>query len=114
MTHRLNALNSRRIPNLVRVQFGQRFIAFRSYDLTLGKHILSEAARENFYTPNGDAFAGRSFLLAVSNFEGLNTLDAVARRVRTSLAATFYIDRTKVPDSGRIGVAIYPEHGSTG
>ena len=99
---------------MVRVQFGQRVIAFRSYDLTLGKLILSEAARENFYAPQGNAFAGRSFLLVVSNFEDRNTLDAVALRVRTSLAAPFYIDRTKVPDSGRIGVATFPEAGLTG
>ena len=99
---------------MVRVQFGQRFIAFRSYDLTLGKHILSEAARENFYTPNGDAFSGRSLLLAVSNSEDRNTLDAVARRVRTSLAAPFYIDRTTAPVSGRIGFAVFPEAGLTG
>ena len=98
----------------MRVQFGQRVIAFRSNDLTLGKLILSEAARENFYAPKGNAFAGRLSLLVVSNFEDRNRLDAVARRVRPSLAAPFYSDRTTVPVSGRIGVAVFPEAGLTG
>lgn len=53
------------------------------------------------------------FLLVVSNFEDRDTVDAVARRVQASLAEPFVVNGTKVPVSARIGVAIYPEHGST-
>ena len=51
------------------------------------------------------------FVLVASNFEDRNTVEAVARRVQTSLAAPFYVDSAKVPVSARIGVAIYSEHG---
>lgn len=56
---------------------------------------------------------GDRFGLIVSNFEDRETVIDVARRVRESLKAPFVVDGRSVPVSPRVGIAVFPEHGSS-
>lgn len=54
------------------------------------------------------------FALVISNFDERETVITVARRVQETLKEPFLIGETNVPVSPRVGIAVYPEHGSTG
>ena len=56
---------------------------------------------------------GDRFGLVVSNFEDRSTVGIVAERVKESLSLPFKVGETEVPLSFRLGVAVYPEHGSS-
>ena len=53
------------------------------------------------------------FALVISNFEDRETVITVARRVQESLRNPFVVDGSSVPVSPRVGIAVYPEHGSS-
>ena len=53
------------------------------------------------------------FALVVSNFEDRETVNTVARRVQKSLKEPFVVDGKSILISPRVGIAAYPEHGST-
>jgi len=53
------------------------------------------------------------FALVVSNFEDRETVNTVARRVQKSLKEPFVVDGKSILISSRVGIAAYPEHGST-
>lgn len=53
------------------------------------------------------------FALVVSNFEDWETVNTVARRVQKSLKEPFVVDGKSILISPRVGIAAYPEHGST-
>lgn len=53
------------------------------------------------------------FALVVSNFEDRETVITVARRVQESLKEPFIVDGKSIPISPRVGIAVYPEHGSS-
>ena len=53
------------------------------------------------------------FALVVSNFEDWETVNTVARRVQKSLEEPFVVDGKSILISPRVGIAAYPEHGST-
>ena len=53
------------------------------------------------------------FALVVSNFEDRETVNTVARRVQKSLEEPFVVDGKSILISPRVGIAAYPEHGST-
>ena len=53
------------------------------------------------------------FALIVSNFEDRETVNTVARRVQKSLKEPFVVDGKSILISPRVGIAAYPEHGST-
>lgn len=56
---------------------------------------------------------GDRFALVVSNFEDRETVINVARRVRESLKAPFVVDGKSVTVSPKVGIAVFPEHGSS-
>ena len=53
------------------------------------------------------------FALVVSNFEDWETVNTVARRVQKSFKEPFVVDGKSILISPRVGIAAYPEHGST-
>lgn len=53
------------------------------------------------------------FAPIVSNFEDRETVNTVARRVQKSLKEPFVVDGKSILISPRVGIAAYPEHGST-
>lgn len=54
------------------------------------------------------------FGLIVSNFDDRDTVVTVAQRVQDCLSTPFKAGDVTVPVAVRIGIAVYPEHGSTG
>jgi predicted signal transduction protein with EAL and GGDEF domain len=58
-------------------------------------------------------FRSDRFALVVSNFNGRETVITVVRRVQESLKEPFVVDCKSIPISPRVGIAVYPEHGST-
>lgn len=53
------------------------------------------------------------FALVVSSFEDRETVTTVAQRIQSTLTAPFKVDERDIPVTIRVGMAIYPEHGST-
>jgi predicted signal transduction protein with EAL and GGDEF domain len=58
-------------------------------------------------------FRSDRFALVVSNFDARETVITVVRRVQESLKEPFVVDGKSIPISPRVGIAVYPEHGST-
>ena len=58
-------------------------------------------------------FRSDRFGLVVPGIDDRDTVVTVAKRLQASLAASYEFDGDTVPVGAQIGMATYPEHGST-
>ena len=58
-------------------------------------------------------FGGDEFAAILSDISGLEEVEDVASRIVACLAEPFLLTHGSTKISGSVGIAIYPEHGST-
>ncbi len=82
-----------------------------------GDELLTEAARRmSLCIRESDTlsrFGGDEFAAILSDVSGLEEVEDVASRIVACLAEPFQLDRGSAEISGSVGIAIYPDHGST-
>ncbi len=55
--------------------------------------------------------SGDEFLIVFENFQSMNDLEALARRILDQVRLPFLIDGVEIRTSASIGIALYPDHG---